>query len=112
MARNVVLAEIHTTRQLDIEFLGVSGGRFVVTFAGSFGDMPTNTKKVLLMHAFDGRKNMKRHIKFLLDYCQDKPELYNKVANELWVQFGLRSAEVNLLCTYIADRMKGEKNDN
>ena len=48
---------------------------------------------------------MDNHIKFLLNYCQDKPELYNKVANELWVQFGLRSAELSLLCTFIANEI-------
>lgn len=45
---------------------------------------------------------MQSHIKFLLNYCQDKPEQYNKVANKLWVEFGLRSAELNLLCTFIS----------
>lgn len=44
---------------------------------------------------------MQTHIKFLLNYCQDKADLYNKVATKLWVEFGLRSAELNLLCTFI-----------
>lgn len=45
---------------------------------------------------------MQTHIKFLLNYCQDKADLYNKVASKLWVEFGLRSAELNLLCTFIS----------
>lgn len=44
---------------------------------------------------------MDTNIKYLLTYCQDKPELYNQVANKLWVEFGLHSAEMNLLCTYM-----------
>ena len=48
---------------------------------------------------------MQSHIKFLLKYCQDKSELYNAVASELWVQFGLKSAELSLLCTFIAAEM-------
>ena len=44
---------------------------------------------------------MQTQIKFLLKYCQDKAELYNEVSTKLWVQFGLRSAELNLLCTFI-----------
>ena len=52
---------------------------------------------------------MQNDIKFLLNYFADKAELYNKVATELWVEFGIRSAELVLLCTFIADRMKGEE---
>ena len=48
---------------------------------------------------------MDSHIKFLLNYCQDKPELYNKVANRLWVEFGLKGAELSLLCTFIASEV-------
>ena len=48
---------------------------------------------------------MQNHIKFLFNYCQDKPELYNKVASILWVQFGLRSAELDLLCTFITSEI-------
>lgn len=44
---------------------------------------------------------MDTNIKYLLDYCQDKPELYNKVASKLWIEFGIRSAEISLLCTYM-----------
>lgn len=57
------------------------------------------------------------HIHFLLDYCQDKPELYNKVSSKLWVQFGIRSAELVLLCTFISNEMMkglnyGDKREN
>lgn len=45
------------------------------------------------------------NIKFLLDYCMDKPELYNKVAMKLYVQFGIRNAEIVLLCTFIANEI-------
>lgn len=41
------------------------------------------------------------NIKYLLDYCQDKPELYNRVSNLLYVNFGIQSAELSLLCTFI-----------
>ena len=49
---------------------------------------------------------MDTHIKYLLNYCQDKPELYNKVATKLWVEFGIRSAELNLLCTYMINEWR------
>lgn len=52
---------------------------------------------------------MQTHIKFLLNYCQDKADLYNKVARMLWVQFGLRSAELNLLCTFISAEILKDK---
>lgn len=45
---------------------------------------------------------MDNNIKFLLTYCSKYPELYNKVSNLLYVQFGIRSAEICLLCTFIA----------
>lgn len=48
---------------------------------------------------------MQSNIKFLLDYCQDKPELYNKVASRLWVEFGINQAEISLLCTFIASEI-------
>lgn len=55
---------------------------------------------------------MQNHIKFLLDYCNGKEELYNKVSNLLWVEFGLRSAELSLLCTFVANEIdKGVKHD-
>lgn len=49
--------------------------------------------------------NMQNHIKFLLNYCQDEAGLYNRVARKLWVEFGIRSAELNLLCTFICAEM-------
>ena len=49
---------------------------------------------------------MDSNIKYLRTYCQDKPELYNQVANKLWVEFGIRSAEVNLLCTYMINEWR------
>lgn len=49
---------------------------------------------------------MDSNIKYLLTYCQDKPELYNKVATKLWVEFGMRSAEINLLCTYMINEWR------
>lgn len=42
------------------------------------------------------------NIKYLLDYCQDKAELYNRVSNRLYVNFGIKSEELSLLCTFIA----------
>ena len=39
---------------------------------------------------------MDSNIKYLLNYCQDMPELYNKVANKLWIEFGIRGAEITL----------------
>lgn len=42
------------------------------------------------------------NIEFLLSQCEDVPELYNKVANLLWCTFGMKSAEISMLCTYIA----------
>ena len=41
------------------------------------------------------------NIKFLLDEVSKYPELYNAIANDLWVQFGIRSAEITLLVTYM-----------
>lgn len=51
---------------------------------------------------------MQSNIKFLLDYCSKYPEVYNDVATRLWVQFGIRSAELVLLGTYcvMEDRRK------
>lgn len=48
---------------------------------------------------------MESHIKFLLNYCRDKAELYNKVASRLWVEFGISQAEISLLCTFIASEV-------
>lgn len=43
----------------------------------------------------------KTNIHFLLDECSKYPDLYNKVANELYVEFNIRSAEIVLLVTYM-----------
>ena len=51
------------------------------------------------------------NMEFLLNYCQDKPELFNRVATLLWRQFGLRSAEISLLCTYIASEAINAERD-
>lgn len=47
---------------------------------------------------------MQSNIKFLLDHCQDIPEVYNWVANKLYVEFGMNNAELCLLCSFIADQ--------
>ena len=49
---------------------------------------------------------MDSNIKYLLTYCQDKTELYNQVAIKLRVEFGIRSAEVSLLCTYMINEWR------
>lgn len=53
---------------------------------------------------------MQTNIKFLLDYYSKYPEVYNKVSSRLWVQFGLKSAELALLCTFcvMEDRRENE----
>ena len=50
------------------------------------------------------------NIGYLLKYCADIPELYNKVATKLWAEFNIQSAEVTLLCTYMINewRLKDE----
>ena len=42
-------------------------------------------------------------IVLLLNYCKDYPELYNKVANMLYENFQIRSAEVTLVVTYMVN---------
>ena len=49
---------------------------------------------------------MDTNIKYLLTYCQDIPELYNKVSNKLWIEFGIHSAELCLLCTYMVNEWR------
>ena len=53
---------------------------------------------------------MDTNIKYLLSYCYELPDLYNDVATKLWVQFGIRNAELSLLCTYMINewRIKDE----
>ena len=41
------------------------------------------------------------NIKFLLDEVSKYPELYNAIANDLWIQFGMQNAEITLLVTYM-----------
>ena len=48
------------------------------------------------------------NIRFLLDYCSKIPEEYNRVANHLYVQFGIREAEIALLVTYYVNE-EGKK---
>lgn len=48
------------------------------------------------------------NIEFLQYQCKDVPELYNKVSNLLWCTFGMKSAEISLLCTYIAKEVLDE----
>lgn len=43
---------------------------------------------------------------YLLKYCSDMPELYNKVATKLWTEFNIQSAEVTLLCTYMINEWR------
>lgn len=49
------------------------------------------------------------NIGYLLKYCSEMPELYNKVATKLWCEFNIHSAELSLLCTYMINewRKKG-----
>ena len=42
------------------------------------------------------------HTKFLLKYCSAEPKIYNKVSNLLYKNFKIQSAEVSLVCTFIA----------
>ena len=49
------------------------------------------------------------NVEYLLEYCKGKEELYNQVANTLWAEFGIRSAEISLLCTYVADTIIKER---
>lgn len=46
------------------------------------------------------------NISYLLSYCAEMPELYNKVSNKLWVEFGMQSAELCLLCTYMINEWR------
>ena len=52
-------------------------------------------------------------MQFLESYCQEYPELYNKVSNLLWINFGLSSAEITHVCTFITHEiMTKEKNED
>lgn len=50
--------------------------------------------------------NKDTNMDYLLRYCADMPELYNKVATKLWVEFDIQSAEICLLCTYMVNEWR------
>lgn len=54
------------------------------------------------------RNNKQKNIDYLLEFCSDYPEEYNKISNELYIQFNIRSAELSLLCTYISVKMRNK----
>jgi hypothetical protein len=49
---------------------------------------------------------------YLLKYCSEIPELYNKVSNKLWIEFDIHSAEITLLCTYIVNEFLTEDEED
>ena len=51
-----------------------------------------------------------KQIDYLLSYCADYPELYNRVANKIYGEFGIQSAEVTLLCTYLVKEFENYGN--
>lgn len=53
-------------------------------------------------------ENENRNIDYLLTYCSGCPELYNKVSSFIWAEFGIQSAEVSLLCTYVLSELSKE----
>lgn len=49
-----------------------------------------------------------KYIRFLLSYCSTCPELYNKVANQLYKNFRISGAELALLVTFfVHEHTKG-----
>lgn len=48
-------------------------------------------------------KNDEKNLRFLLEYCSDIPEIYNRVSNHLYGRFGIRGAEICLLVTYFVN---------
>lgn len=40
------------------------------------------------------------NIQYLLEQTKDMPEVYNRIATWLWIEFGIKSAELSLLLTY------------
>ena len=48
-------------------------------------------------------ENAQRNIDYLLEYCQELPELYNKVSLKLQADFDITSAELSLLCTFMVN---------
>lgn len=53
-----------------------------------------------------------QRIDFLLRYVKDKPEIYNMVSNFLYQQFGLKSAELTMICTYVLCYYREVQNDH
>ena len=54
---------------------------------------------------------MERNIDYLLGYAAGVPDLYNEVSRILWAEFNIRGAEVALLCTFVADKIRKEEKD-
>lgn len=52
----------------------------------------------------------KKDIRFLLEFCNDYPEVYNKIAEQLYLEFNLKGAELVLLISYyvIKERLQNE----
>ena len=40
------------------------------------------------------------NIQYLLEQTKDMPEIYNRISTWLWIEFGIKSAELSLLLTY------------
>lgn len=40
------------------------------------------------------------NIQYLLEQTKDMPEVYNRISTWLWIEFGIKSAELSLLLTY------------
>ena len=40
------------------------------------------------------------NIQYLLEQTKDMPEIYNRISTWLWIEFGVKSAELSLLLTY------------
>lgn len=51
----------------------------------------------------------KSDINFLLEFCQNHPETYNKIGNLLYSKMGISSAALNLLCTFVCVEMENKK---
>lgn len=40
------------------------------------------------------------NIQYLLEQTKDMPDVYNRISTWLWIEFGIKSAELSLLLTY------------
>lgn len=60
----------------------------------------------------DGGNVKETNIEYLLKYCSGVPDLYNEVSRILWAEFNIRGAEVALLCTFVADKIRKEERKN